>query len=97
MLDPKKCSSQFFDTLAQKLSSALPDSLHNLKKEMEKNFKAILMSAFDRMDLVTREEFDAQVKVLERTRTKLEELSAKLAKLEKSGKTKKKTTTKKKS
>jgi ubiquinone biosynthesis accessory factor UbiK len=83
MIDPKKCTPQFFDTLAQKLSSVLPDSVHNLKQDMEKNFKAILMSAFEKMDLVTREEFDAQSKVLERTRTKLEELSAKISEIEK--------------
>ena len=41
------------------------------------------MGAFDKMDLVTREEFDAQVKVLERTRAKLEQLSIKLETLEK--------------
>ncbi|MAZ39095.1 MAG: hypothetical protein CMF49_03165 [Legionellales bacterium] len=83
MLDPKKCSPQFFDELAKKLSAVLPDSLHSLKQDMEKNFKTVLMGAFDKMDLVTREEFDAQVKVLERTRAKLEQLSIKLETLEK--------------
>jgi len=83
MIDPKKCSPQFFDDLAKKLSAALPDSVHNLKQDMEQNFKTILMGAFDKMDLVTREEFDAQVHVLERTRAKLEQLSAKIEELEK--------------
>lgn len=83
MIDPKKCSPKFLDDLARKLSSTLPDSVHNIKSDMEKNFKAILMGAFDKMDLVTREEFDAQVRVLERTRAKLEQLSAKIAQMEK--------------
>ena len=44
--------------------------------------KAMLGSAFNRMDLVTREEFDIQQQVLIKTRTKLAELEARLAKLE---------------
>ena len=83
MFDPKKISPQFFDDLAKKLSSVLPDSLQNLKQDVEKNFKAILTAAFSKMDLVTREEFDAQVQVLERTRAKVEQLSALVSELEK--------------
>lgn len=41
-----------------------------------------LQAVLARMDLVTREEFDAQAAVLARTRAKLEELEAKLAQLE---------------
>lgn len=42
----------------------------------------MLGSAFNKMDLVTREEFDIQQQVLIKTRTKLVELEARLAKLE---------------
>ena len=51
--------------------------------DLEKNLRALLASAFARLDLVTREEFDAQREVLARTRAKLQELEAKLAELEK--------------
>jgi hypothetical protein len=37
------------------------------------------------MDLVTREEFDLQAALLERTRAKLEKIDARLAELEKPG------------
>ena len=50
--------------------------------DLEKNLRALLLSAFSRLDLVTREEFDVQREVLLRTRAKLEELEAKLADLE---------------
>jgi hypothetical protein len=50
--------------------------------DLEKNLRALLASAFSRLDLVTREEFDVQREVLARTRAKLEELEAKLAELE---------------
>lgn len=45
-----------------------------------------LKNIFSKMDLVTREEFDAQTKVLHRTRLKLETLEQKLKDLEKKGK-----------
>jgi len=50
--------------------------------DLEKNLRALLASAFSRLDLVTREEFDVQREVLARTRARLEELEAKLAELE---------------
>ena len=51
--------------------------------DLEKNLRALIASAFSRLDLVTREEFDVQREVLARTRAKLQELEAKLAELEK--------------
>ena len=53
--------------------------------DLEKNMRALIASAFSRLDLVTREEFDVQREVLARTRAKLQELEAKLADLEKTG------------
>ena len=41
---------------------------------MEKQFKSVLENAFNRLELVTREEFEIQKKVLLRTREKLERL-----------------------
>ncbi|MEO6022688.1 MAG: accessory factor UbiK family protein [Burkholderiales bacterium] len=52
-------------------------------KDFEKNSRAMLLSLFAKMDLVTREEFDVQAQVLLRTRQKLDELEAKLAEREK--------------
>lgn len=73
-----KFTPEFLDTLAQKLSAVLPDSLHTAKADLEKNFKAVLSAVFEKMDLVTREEFDAQVQVLHRTRARLDALIEKL-------------------
>jgi len=53
-------------------------------KDIEKNLRALLSSAFARLDLVTREEFDVQQEVLLRTREKLQQLEAKVAELENS-------------
>ena len=51
-------------------------------RDMEKNLRALMSSTFSRLDLVTREEFDLQQGVLQRTREKLEQLEAKVAELE---------------
>lgn len=51
-------------------------------RDMEKNLKAGLSAWLARLDLVTREEFDVQAQVLARTREKLQDLEARLARLE---------------
>lgn len=51
-------------------------------KDAEKNIRALLGAMFTKLDLVTREELDVQAKVLARTREKLVELEARVAKLE---------------
>ncbi|MBX3616199.1 accessory factor UbiK family protein [Nitrosomonas sp.] len=51
-------------------------------KDIEKNVKMLLSGAFSKMDLVTRDEFDIQQEVLQRTREKLIILEAKVAELE---------------
>jgi ubiquinone biosynthesis accessory factor UbiK len=56
--------------------------------ELDKNLRAFVTGAFARMDLVTREEFDIQKAVLERTRAKLKDLEQQVAKLEESAKQK---------
>lgn len=77
MLDPKS-----LDEMARKLAQSLPPGLRDFQQEMERNMRASLQSMFSRLDLVTREEFDAQAKVLARTRAHLETLELRLAALE---------------
>ncbi len=86
MLDPKS-----LDEMARKLAGSLPPGLREFQQEAEKNMRAALQGAFSRLDLVTREEFDAQAKVLARTRAHLDALEARLETLEKARRTKKKT------
>lgn len=73
----------FLKDLVGKLTDALPEHLGLLKSDFAKNCQAILARSFDKLDLVTREEFDAQTKVLARTRQKLEQLNEQIAQLEK--------------
>jgi hypothetical protein len=70
------------EELARQLAAAVPKNLRALGEDLEKNFRSLLQTGFARMDLVTREEFDLQTAVLERTREKLDALEARLAELE---------------
>lgn len=70
-----------FDTLAKKLYAAIPSGLHQVDKDIQAQFKQILQSAFAQLDLVTREEFDVQTKVLARTREKVNALQKQLDEL----------------
>lgn len=70
------------DELARQLSEAVPENLKALRDDLQRNFKVLLQAGLARMDLVTREEFEVQKTVLERARTKLETLEARLRELE---------------
>ncbi|MFZ2314377.1 MAG: accessory factor UbiK family protein [Gammaproteobacteria bacterium] len=76
----------FLMDLAAQLTDALPSHVNTLKQDFEKNCQAILSKAFTKFDLVTREEFDTQTKVLLRSRKKLEALEKKIQELESHGK-----------
>jgi BMFP domain-containing protein YqiC len=62
---------------------SIPQNLKVLGHDLERNFKTLLQSGLERMELVSREEFDLQRAVLERTRAKLETMEARLSELEK--------------
>lgn len=68
------------EELAKKLLAVLPENLQVINNEIQTKFNDVLQIAFTKLDLVTREEFDAQVKVLARTRAKVEALEEQLAK-----------------
>lgn len=71
--------ANFFDELSKKLAKALPAGVRQACDDVEKNFQSILKAAFGKLDLVTRDEFDAQVAVLQRTRKKVDELEKQFA------------------
>ena len=75
-------SSESIEGLAKKLADAVPEGLKTVRDDLEQNFRAVLKSGLSKLDLVTRDEFEVQEAVLERTRAKLEALEAKVADLE---------------
>jgi BMFP domain-containing protein YqiC len=75
-------NSQKFDEIAKKLTDMVPGRIKGLSDDLQKNFRSVLQSSFNKMDLVTREEFDVQAKVLAKTRAKVDELEQRIALLE---------------
>lgn len=74
--------SRIFDDIARRLSDAMPASARAVQDDLEKNMRAGVQAAFARLDLVTREEFDIQRKLLARSRAKIELLEKQVAELE---------------
>ena len=72
-------TAKFVEELSAKMSEFFAVSP---VRDLEKNFRVMMVSGLARLDLVTREEFDVQAKVLARTREKLAALEARLAELE---------------
>nr|WP_147069924.1 accessory factor UbiK family protein [Sulfuriferula plumbiphila] len=72
-------NQKLLDEIGGKISQAISQSP---AKDIEKNIRAMMQGALQKLDLVTREEFDVQQEVLLRTREKLAELETRLAQLE---------------
>ena len=69
--------------LFEELSDRINEALRNSPaQDIEKNLRALLAGWFDRMDLVLREDFEVQKKLLEAAQAKLVELEARLDRLE---------------
>jgi BMFP domain-containing protein YqiC len=77
MNDPR-----LLDQIGARLSEVLATSP---ARDVEKNVRALLAAFFERFDLVTREDFEAQKRVLERARARIAGLERRLAELEAAG------------
>jgi BMFP domain-containing protein YqiC len=74
--------SKTIDDLAKRIGDSLPEPIRSMQRDLERQIKSTLTQGFERLDLVTREDFDVQVTLLERTRTRLRELEQRVAALE---------------
>jgi BMFP domain-containing protein YqiC len=70
------------DDLAKRLADSVPESLRAFGRDLESNFKAVLQAQLAKLDLVTRQDFDVQAAILERTQAKLTAMEARLKDLE---------------
>jgi len=74
--------NSFLKDLSDRLAALLP-ATENLRDDLRNRIEEILNKAFASLDLLTREEFDAQVKSLERAKQRIEELENVIAELDK--------------
>jgi BMFP domain-containing protein YqiC len=70
------------DEIVRRLVESVPPGVRAVQKDLESNFRAVLRASLTKLDLVSRDEFDAQARVLERTRARLEELERRVAQME---------------
>lgn len=79
MIDAKLASE-----LAEKFFNNLPgqENINVAKEDVAKTIKLVLEQSLNKLDLVTREQFDVQCKVLAQTRQELEQLELKVKELQ---------------
>ncbi|MCX4027387.1 accessory factor UbiK family protein [Endozoicomonas sp. SM1973] len=75
-------SEQIGQNISNKAQSLLQGDKSQIQTELEGHVKLLLQSTFNKLDLVTRDEFDTQTAVLHRTREKLELLTKQVALME---------------
>jgi ubiquinone biosynthesis accessory factor UbiK len=78
----RRMNTNNLDDLARRLAESVPESLRAFGRDMESNFKAVLQAQLAKLDLVTRQDFDVQAAILERTQAKLTALEARLIEIE---------------
>ena len=74
--------TQNIDSIAQRLAALLPPDLAQARADFAANAREVLQAGLARINLVTREEFDVQRLLLQRTHTQLAEMEQRLAALE---------------
>lgn len=70
------------DGLVRRMTEELPASLRAFRSDIEAHAGRVLRDGARRLDLVSREEFEAQARVLARSRELIAELEARVAALE---------------
>jgi ubiquinone biosynthesis accessory factor UbiK len=75
-------NSSGLDELARRLAESVPESVRAFGRDLEGNFKSVLQAQLSKLDLVSRQEFDVQAAILERTQAKLTAMEARLKEIE---------------
>jgi len=81
-----KGPQDIFSQLQGRFGQFVPDMARAAKDDFEAQARASVTSVLSRLELVTREEFDAQQAVLLKTRAMVEALEARVTELEQSTK-----------
>jgi BMFP domain-containing protein YqiC len=74
--------NQTINRLSEKINQLLPPGVQQVKSDFDARLKTLLQQQLAQLEFVSREEFDIQTRVLQRTRAKLEKLEDKLRQLE---------------
>ncbi len=77
MFDPKK-----LEQIAKQIHDSMPQPVKDLGSDVEQKVRQVIQGQLNKLDVVSREEFDVQTQVLLRTRQKLNEMEQKISELE---------------
>jgi BMFP domain-containing protein YqiC len=77
MFDPKK-----LEQIAKQIHESMPQPVRELGSDVEQKIRQVIQGQLNKLDVVSREEFDVQTQVLLRTREKLAQMEQKLSALE---------------
>ncbi|WP_153448027.1 ubiquinone biosynthesis accessory factor UbiK [Vibrio algicola] len=77
MFDAKK-----LEQIAKQIHESMPAPVKELGSDVNQKVQQVIQGQLNKLDVVSREEFDVQTQVLLRTRQKLNELDAKFAEIE---------------
>ena len=75
--------NQTINQISDKINELLPPGLRQTKSDFDARLKSLLQQQLASLEMVSREEFEIQSRVLARTRDKLEKLEARLQELKK--------------
>ena len=73
--------NETIEELSRRISALIPRDVKHMQDDIESNIHNLLQTSLKKMNLVTREEFDVQSAVLQRTREKLEQLEKQVEQL----------------
>ena len=73
--------NEALEELSKRITSLIPGNVKHMQDDIESNIRSLLQTSLTKMNLVTREEFDVQSAVLQRTREKLEQLEKQIEQL----------------
>jgi ubiquinone biosynthesis accessory factor UbiK len=75
-------SNQDLNRLSAKINGLIPTGMQSVKSDFEAKLKLLLQQQLSELEFVSREEFDIQSRVLQRTRSRLEDLEIRINQLE---------------
>ncbi|GAB7218788.1 ubiquinone biosynthesis accessory factor UbiK [Vibrio comitans] len=77
MFDPKK-----LEQIAKQIHESMPQPVKDLGTDVDQKVRQVIQAQLNKLDVISREEFEVQTQVLLRTRQKLNEMEKKMADLE---------------
>lgn len=75
-------NAQQLESFVEAITQVFPPGLGKIPENVQQNLKQTLSVQFEKLDLVSRQEFDIQKAVLSKTRAKLEALEKQVSELE---------------